>query len=111
MQNLCYSIKPYFLNNELVFDDKKLNIKGEGLTCGTPDVILKAKNLKKIEKNFHITFYHFSFGKFFLNFVQKERDGFQYFWKQENMFCWFCPTFLRYFKKPPKILWFDVQKI
>lgn len=108
MHKICFIIKPYFNNGECFFDYPKFDIKSEGLTCGTPEVILRAYEVNSKENQTSIGFSDKPVGKHRLDFVEPERDGSRYFWQEQNMHCWFCPTLLRYFNKPPKNIWFEI---
>ncbi len=108
VQKICFSISPYRKGCEWFFDDPKLGLFREGLTCGTPEVILKACNLKSMQTPNLVFFSNQFFGKNFLNFLKPLRDGNLYFWSEQKMQCWFCPALLKYFSKPPKKIWFEI---
>lgn len=106
LQNICLHITPYEDNGEWFFDNIKLNIFKEGLTCGTPEVIKKLYQIQN-KKNTTIVFSDKPVAKYCLKLIGPERDGSAYHWEEQNMKCWFCPTLLRYFKKPPQKIWFE----
>jgi hypothetical protein len=110
VQNLCFSINPYCIKGDWFFDDPKVGLFREGLTCGTPEVLLKACNLKSINGSFTVLFSNFSLGEYFLNFKKPLRDGNLYFWHEQKMSCWFCPALLKYFSSPPQKIWFQLLK-
>jgi hypothetical protein len=108
VQKICFIIRPYQNENGWFFNDYNLGIFDEGLTCGTPEVIQKLCSIAQLNDFYAIAFSDRLISKHYLNYVKPDRDGSQYYWPEQDMFCWFCPTLLRYFKKPPKILWFDI---
>jgi len=108
VQKICFIIRPYKNENGWFFNDYNLGIFDEGLTCGTPEVIRRLCSIAKLNDSYAIAFSDRMVGKHYLNYVNPERDGSQYYWSEQDMFCWFCPTLLRYFKKPPEIIWFDI---
>lgn len=108
MHKMCFIIKPYVNQNGWFFDYAKFGIYAEGLTCGTPEVIAKAHEINKKNDLCNISFSDKPVGKYRLDFVGPERDGSRYFWAEQGMHCWFCPTLLRYFRKPPEKIWFQI---
>lgn len=80
----------------------------EGLTDGTPETLLRACELAGIDSNFVVGFTDTKFGIHCLDFVTLLRDGSQYYWADQQMYCWFCPALLKYFPEPPKQIYFTV---
>jgi|694.fasta_scaffold68123_2 hypothetical protein len=104
-------LHPYQKEDKWFFDEPSLNLYMEGLTDGTPEVILRAMNILKIKKPIFVRFSNLPQFRFELQLLGQLRNGHQYFWKEQNMICWFCPALLKYFTKPPKSIWFDCVKM
>jgi hypothetical protein len=108
MQKPCFTIKPYCESNLWFFDDPTVGLTREGLTDGTPEVLLRACDLKNIGPNFVVRFSDTNFGFNRLDIIGPVLLGTQYYWAEQNMICWFCPALLKYFPVPPAQIYFCV---
>lgn len=108
MQKPCFTIKPYCCSDLWFFDDPEVGLIREGLTDGTPEVLLRACELADIDSKFVVGFTDAKFGIHRLDFVMPIWSGSQYYWSEQNMICWFCPALLKYFPAPPKQIYFTV---
>lgn len=108
MQKLCFTINPYCESDCWFFDDPAVGLTREGLTYGTPEVLLRACEISGVGSNFTVGFTDTKFGIHRLDFAELRRDGSFYYWADQQMYCWFCPALLRYFSSPPKQIYFFV---
>lgn len=108
MLHLTYVIQPYCINKKWLFDDPSVGLHQEPLTDGVPEVLLEAVKASKAS-SLIVWFSKQPLLPFQLDHLRPLRNGNEYYWAEKNMKCWFCPALLKYFKKPPKKLFFVVR--
>lgn len=110
MHKVCFTINPYLDGHLWMFDDPKVGLLREGLRRGTPEVLVRACELRGMEPVGFVAAFSVT------NFVPMHRldllgplwHGTEYHWDDQQMTCWFCPALLRYFSVPPQELYFCV---
>lgn len=110
--HLSYTIRPYREDHLWMFDDPKVGLFREGLRQGTPEVLMRACELRGIEPVGFVAAFSVQqkiAAMHRLDLRGPVWNGTQYYWHDQQMLCWFCPALLRYFTEPPTQIWFQVS--
>lgn len=109
MTKIAFKICPYQIKFGWFFDYKPLDLVQEGLTDGVPEVITNSLQLVNQTPPCSIWFSDSPIFNYSLSLIGPMRNGHQYFWQQQNKFCWFCPALLKFYKSAPEKIWFIVK--
>jgi hypothetical protein len=109
-----YTIYPYKIFYNWVFDDAKMGLRKESLVQGIPKMIrLLTKDIKNPEKGFKLTFSdeilpNYNAVLYFI--ITNTKNWSRYALGTSGVSGWLCPSLMKYFKKPPKKIYCLVEE-
>lgn len=109
--NQIYTIRPYWLGQQLVFDDPSKGLVREALVCGTDDVLADLAQVQPGE-SFTVLFSSSPFpsSTHSVTRTRTECGGNWYTLDGTDEEGWLCPALFLYYPEAPEKLYIQVKK-
>jgi len=109
---MIHTIRPYWLGQQLVFDDPSVGLAREALVAGTDDVLAELAGVHPGGESFTVLF---SSGPFpghthSVTRTRTEGGGNWYTLDGTDKEGWLCPALFRYYDEAPEKLYIQVKK-